>query len=145
MLGCFRRRKRRRIECLTANRLALRVAGRQRCAAVGATGGPAVGVMPPRGAATRDLQPGLGTLDAKLGILSRQQGDGIGQFVDFGKVMAGAGTWAVTDIMSQGLLAITERKIRVSEVLRHNGLIDASAEIRRITIEETAGERQKQF
>ena len=101
--------------------------------------------MPPHGATTRDLQPGLGTLDAKLGILSCQQGDGIGQFVDLGKVLAGVGTWAVTDTMSQGLLAIAERKIRVSEVLRHNDLIEASAEIRRITIEETAGERQKQF
>lgn len=33
MLGCFRRRKRRRIEYLTANRLALRVDGRRRLAA----------------------------------------------------------------------------------------------------------------
>lgn len=61
------------------------------------------------------------------------------------KMRAGVVTWAVTAIMSQGLPAIANRKIRVSEVLQHTGLFEGSAEIRRITIKETVGEQQKQF
>lgn len=78
----FRGRKSQQIQHLTANRLTRGSAvWRADCRCRG----PAVGATPPRGAATRDLRPGLGILCAESGILGRQPSNGFGEFVDRGQ------------------------------------------------------------